>query len=117
MKIQGDLHSHSAFAGGARGGGKSKIEREKKIIKRFHDITVFSPLKGVELLGTGDIQFEWWNTFVKKDFIEDKQCGSFVTDLKLDVEKIQNSYNSSILKNENFDVLIKSLDKIFLANA
>ena len=72
MKIQGDLHSHSAFAGGARGGGKSKIEREKKIIKRFHDISLFSPLKGVELLGTGDIQFEWWNTFVKKNFIEDK---------------------------------------------
>ena len=45
MKIQGDLHSHSAFAGGARGGGKSKIEREKKIIKRFYDISLFSPLK------------------------------------------------------------------------
>ena len=56
------------------------------------------------------------NSWVK-DFIEDKQCGSFVTDLQLDVEKIQKSYNSSILKNENFDVLIKSLDKIFLPNA
>ena len=35
MKIQGDLHSHSAFAGGARGGGKSKIEREKKNHKKI----------------------------------------------------------------------------------
>ena len=85
MKIQGDLHSHSAFAGGARGGGKSKIEREKKIIKRFHDISLFSPLKGVELLGTGDIQFEWWNTFVKKNFIEDR--GFFEYNLEKNIPK------------------------------
>ena len=31
MEIIADLHTHSAFAGGARGGGKTKEEQERRV--------------------------------------------------------------------------------------
>ena len=58
MQEHADLHSHSTFAGGAQGGGKTPLEKEKRMKKRFEESAIFSPLKGVNLLGTGDIQFK-----------------------------------------------------------
>lgn len=70
MNVSADLHAHSAYAGGARAGGKSLKDQEKRILKRFHDTQKFTPLKGVNLIGCGDVQFEPWLDFLKKNFTE-----------------------------------------------
>ncbi|MHA2501328.1 MAG: endonuclease Q family protein [Candidatus Kariarchaeaceae archaeon] len=77
MRIHTDLHAHSAFAGGARAGGRNPAEQEKKIIKRFHDSALYSPLKGVNLIGTGDIQFGPWMEFIRSKFEEDQGIYSY----------------------------------------
>ncbi len=66
MEIHADLHAHSAFAGGARAGGTD----EKKIRRRFIDSAHYSPLKGVNLIGTGDCQFDPWTGFLSKNLEE-----------------------------------------------
>ncbi len=60
MRLTFDLHTHSAFAGGAR---PSKLT-EKYLLKRFYELARFSPLKGISVLGLGDIQFKPWRDFV-----------------------------------------------------
>ena len=54
MEIHADLHAHSAFAGGARAGGSTTEEQRNRIEKRFVDAAIYSPLKGVNIIGTGD---------------------------------------------------------------
>ncbi|MCY3412652.1 MAG: hypothetical protein INQ03_13525 [Candidatus Heimdallarchaeota archaeon] len=73
MEIHGDLHAHSAFAGGARAGVKESPGLKKKIEKRFIDSAKYSPLKGVNLIGTGDAQFTPWTNFLKNEFTEEKK--------------------------------------------
>jgi PHP family Zn ribbon phosphoesterase len=70
VEINTDLHAHSAFAGGALGGGKSQADKEKRIKKRFIESSLYSPLKGVDLIGTGDCQFEPWLEFLTDNLIE-----------------------------------------------
>ncbi len=70
MEINTDLHAHSAFAGGALGGGKTQSEKEKRIKKRFIESSLYSPLKGVDLIGTGDCQYEPWLQFLRDNLIE-----------------------------------------------
>ena len=70
MEIHADLHAHSAFAGGASAGGKTPEERRKRIQKRFIDASIYSPLKGVNLIGTGDAQFEPWLYFLRVNLDE-----------------------------------------------
>ncbi|RMG26952.1 MAG: hypothetical protein D6732_20745 [Methanobacteriota archaeon] len=67
MNLTFDLHTHSGYAGGA---GVGEKEKEKRIFKRFLDAAVFSPLKGINILGTGDCQFDPWNAFLKKHLDE-----------------------------------------------
>jgi PHP family Zn ribbon phosphoesterase len=76
MQLHIDLHSHSAFAGGARAGGNSSDKKQKNIKKRFIESALYAPLKGVNLLGTGDVQFEPWMEFLESNLIE-KSNGIF----------------------------------------
>ncbi|MFV2013808.1 MAG: endonuclease Q family protein [Candidatus Heimdallarchaeota archaeon] len=76
MQIQADLHSHSVFAGGAGGVSKEGPKSHRKMTKRFQDSSIFSPLKGVNLLGTGDCQFEPWNKFLQTE-LEEVSSGIF----------------------------------------
>ncbi|MCE7734736.1 MAG: hypothetical protein GPJ54_07670 [Candidatus Heimdallarchaeota archaeon] len=70
MEVHADLHTHSIFAGGAGGVSKDGAKSYSKMTKRFQDSSTFSPLKGVNLLGTGDCQFGPWNQFLQSDLEE-----------------------------------------------
>lgn len=79
MDIAVDLHSHSMFAGGSGGLSTSKeslAENMKKAHKRFLQADANSLLKGIQVLGSGDIQFGPWLDFFKQDFEEEN--GLFV---------------------------------------
>ena len=74
MEIAVDLHSHSMFAGGSGGLSTSAdniSENMKKANKRFIQADTNSSLKGIQVLGSGDIQFTPWLDFFKKDFEEE----------------------------------------------
>lgn len=79
MEIAVDLHAHSMFAGGS-GALSLKPENFKasliKAHKRFEIANKNSQLKGIQILGTGDIQFNPWLNFCKEFFIE-KESGLF----------------------------------------
>ncbi|MCH8905713.1 MAG: hypothetical protein IH840_01385 [Candidatus Heimdallarchaeota archaeon] len=70
MEINADLHAHSAYAGGARGSSSKNLD--EKSLKRFSDLATNSPLKGVNLLGTGDCQFKPWLNFLNENLVEDE---------------------------------------------
>lgn len=96
MEIHADLHTHSIFAGGAGGVSKDGPESLRKMNKRFQESSTFSPLKGVNLLGTGDCQFGPWNKFLQNE-LEEVSPGIFeyqenfeksiVTDFQLEEPK------------------------------
>ena len=74
MEIPVDLHSHSMFAGGSGGLSTSVAtiqDTMKKAHKRFLEAEKNSVLKGIKVLGSGDIQFTPWLDFFKKDFEEE----------------------------------------------
>ena len=65
MKINCDLHCHSGYAGGV--GNISLVDIENTM-----------PLKGIDIVGTGDVlQQEWLNT-LRSSFVED-ESGLFTT--------------------------------------
>ena len=76
MIINTDLHSHSVYAGGAGAISLNSEERDKKVRKRFTDSSMYAPLKGVDLIGTGDCQFEPWLKFLR-DNLEEVESGIF----------------------------------------
>ncbi|MHA2091296.1 MAG: endonuclease Q family protein [Candidatus Kariarchaeaceae archaeon] len=84
MRINFDLHSHSAYAGGALAGGSGK-EKERRVRKRFIESSMYSPLKGINLIGTGDCQFEPWLTFLQEN-IEEVAPGIFAYKHNLDLK-------------------------------
>ncbi len=71
MRIVADLHMHSAFAGGALAGGRTQEEKLKRVYKRFIDSATISVLKGVNYLGTGDVQYKPWLNILEKTMIND----------------------------------------------
>jgi PHP family Zn ribbon phosphoesterase len=74
MEITVDLHSHSMFAGGSGGlstSTDSLQDNMKKANKRFLEADLNSGLKGIQILGSGDIQFSPWLDFFKKEFTEE----------------------------------------------
>lgn len=74
MEINIDLHSHSMFAGGSGGlstATSSIQDNMKKAHKRFLEAEKNSLLKGIQVLGSGDIQFTPWLNFFKNDFEEE----------------------------------------------
>ena len=75
MEVSIDLHSHSMFAGGSGGLSTSSLsiqDNMKKAHKRFLEADTNSALKGIQIFGSGDIQFTPWLNFFKKDFEEEK---------------------------------------------
>lgn len=68
------------FAGGS-GGLSTSVEslqtNMKKAHKRFLEADTTSTLKGIQILGSGDIQFTPWLNFFKKDFVEEDGLFSF----------------------------------------
>ncbi len=59
-----DLHCHSSFAGGASQRSKYSLGSSeavaRRVLKRFQQAEENMPLKGIQVLGTGDCQFEPW---------------------------------------------------------
>lgn len=108
MKISFDLHSHSGYAGGAGVGSANKTHR---IFKRFLEASVFSPLKGINLLGTGDCQFLPWNDFLRKWLtntgdglfqfeISEEEIKSYLKSFGIDLEWDNYTQPSYILQTE-----------------
>ena len=69
-----DLHAHSVFAGGTQA---LKITPEqlainrKKAIHHLEKTNLTMPLKGIDLVGTGDCQFTIWTDILEDVFVED----------------------------------------------
>ena len=80
MLVAVDLHAHSMFAGGA-GGISSSPERLKESYQRAHvrfeDANITSAKKGIQVMGSGDIQFKPWFQFFQ-DFLTETENGLFV---------------------------------------
>lgn len=74
MEIAVDLHAHSIFAGGTQGlklSPKNLRENHKKAVSHLKKINQTMPLKGIDLIGTGDCQFSFWTDILKDVLIED----------------------------------------------
>ncbi|MFW9777273.1 MAG: endonuclease Q family protein [Candidatus Heimdallarchaeota archaeon] len=75
MDLAVDLHAHSIFAGGTHS-LKLTPERiqtnKKKALSQLKNITQTMPLKGIDIIGTGDCQFSFWNEILKKAMTEDQ---------------------------------------------
>ena len=80
MEIAVDLHAHSVFAGGTQAlkhSPENKVENERKAISHLTSTNQTMPLKGVDLVGTGDCQYSIWTDILKNVLIEDTK-GIFV---------------------------------------
>ncbi len=74
MEVAVDLHAHSIFAGGTQSLGikpETKLINRKKGILHLAKTNQTMPLKGVDLIGTGDCQFTMWTDILKEALIED----------------------------------------------
>ncbi len=76
--VAADLHCHSSFAGGASQKSASSLgSREavlKRVLNRFRQAEKSMPLKGIQLLGTGDCQFDPWLQLLM-EFLEEVGTG------------------------------------------
>ncbi len=69
-----DLHAHSIFAGGTQSVKISpeRIElNRKKALSHLMKINETMPLKGIDIVGTGDCQFKVWMEILKDNLTED----------------------------------------------
>ncbi len=74
MELTVDLHAHSVFAGGTQAlklTPEKFIENKKKAVIHLEKTNETMPLKGIELIGTGDCQFTIWTEILKEVFVED----------------------------------------------
>lgn len=79
MDVAVDLHAHSMFAGGAGGlttDPSKRGEMLQRAKKRFSLADTTSALKGLQVLGSGDIQFDPWLGFVR-EVLEEEEEGLF----------------------------------------
>ncbi len=75
MELTVDLHAHSVFAGGTQAlkiTPEKYTENKKKAVKHLTKTNETMPLKGIDLIGTGDCQFTIWTDILKEVFVEDK---------------------------------------------
>ncbi len=78
--IAADLHCHSSFAGGtlARKMDRESRKATKKIAyERFKQADSLMHLKGIDILGTGDCQFQEWLEIIKEYLEEINNSGIF----------------------------------------
>ena len=74
MELTVDLHAHSVFAGGTQAlkiSSEKYSENKKKAINHLSKTNETMPLKGIDLIGTGDCQFSIWTDILKEVFVED----------------------------------------------
>ncbi len=71
LTVNADLHTHSVFAGGTGSGTIQKKLTEMR--GRFIETQVISQMKGVNLLGTGDVQFEPYLDFLEENLVEQEE--------------------------------------------
>lgn len=76
MKLAVDLHTHSPFAGGTKFLDKSK-ESLKKATEELYNFNNTMPLKGIDVVGTGDCQFIPWYSILKENLIENDKVGLY----------------------------------------
>jgi PHP family Zn ribbon phosphoesterase len=85
LEIAIDLHAHSIFAGGTQG---LKISPErmalnrKKAISHLNKTNETMPLKGINIIGTGDCQFEAWMDILHETLIEETNGIFYLKDAK-----------------------------------
>ncbi len=80
MELAIDLHAHSVFAGGTQSlkiNAESESRNRKKAVNHLNKITETMPLKGIDIVGTGDCQFSKWTEILKAELIEESS-GIFV---------------------------------------
>ncbi|UCG89855.1 MAG: hypothetical protein JSU57_05180 [Candidatus Heimdallarchaeota archaeon] len=73
MEVAVDLHAHSVFAGGTQSLGikpETMVTNRKKAISHLTRTNQTMPLKGVDIIGTGDCQFTMWTDILKEALIE-----------------------------------------------
>jgi PHP family Zn ribbon phosphoesterase len=88
LEIAVDLHAHSVFAGGTQAlklSAEKVRSNRKKAINHLIKTNETMPLKGIDLIGTGDCQFRIWTDILKEVLIEEKS-GVFL------LENYQNTY-------------------------
>ena len=96
MELTVDLHAHSVFAGGTQALKltlEKYSENKKKAVNHLIKTNETMPLKGIDLIGTGDCQFTIWTEILKEVVIEDSPGiyyleGNFNTRLILQTEII-----------------------------
>lgn len=75
MDVTVDLHAHSVFAGGTQSlkitSETQKINR-KKAINHLIKTNETMPMKGIDIVGTGDCQFSIWTDILSEVLVEDK---------------------------------------------
>ncbi|UCG03031.1 MAG: hypothetical protein JSW11_03395 [Candidatus Heimdallarchaeota archaeon] len=74
MEVAVDLHAHSVFAGGTQALAitpEKKSINQKKAISHLTKTNQTMPLKGIDLIGTGDCQFTLWTEILKEILSED----------------------------------------------
>jgi PHP family Zn ribbon phosphoesterase len=74
LEIAVDLHAHSVFAGGTQALSikpETKAVNQKKAIFHLSQTNHTMPMKGIDIIGTGDCQFTLWTNILKEMLIED----------------------------------------------
>jgi PHP family Zn ribbon phosphoesterase len=74
LEVAVDLHAHSVFAGGTQALSitpEKKADNQKKAISHLLKTNQTMPLKGIDVIGTGDCQFTLWTEILKEVLIED----------------------------------------------
>ena len=80
MLVAVDLHAHSMFAGGAGGISSSPTrlkESYQRAHARFEEANITSAKKGIQVMGSGDIQFKPWLDFFQ-NYLTEVEEGLFV---------------------------------------
>jgi len=74
MELTVDLHAHSVFAGGTQAlkiAPEQSARNREKAINHLKKTNETMPLKGIDLVGTGDCQFAMWTDILEDVLVED----------------------------------------------
>ncbi len=85
MEVAVDVHAHSVFAGGTQALAikpETMTINRKKAISHLVKTNQTMPLKGIDVIGTGDCQFALWTNILKEILIEDMDGVFFLQDKK-----------------------------------
>lgn len=76
MELAIDIHAHSVFAGGTQAlqiSSEQKKKNRKIAISHLEKTNFTMPMKGIDLIGTGDCQFSIWTDILKENLVENKK--------------------------------------------